>query len=220
MSLTPTEILRRLESEYGPRYWEPHLDPLSELISCVLSQNTSDKNSRPAFQELKARFPRWEDMAQASPDEIASAIRRGGLANVKAPRLKHLLQEIHKRRGALNLSFLSELPIAEAKAWMTSLPGVGPKTAAVVLLFSFDKPALPVDTHVYRVSQRLGLFNSKLSPEKAQAVLEGMVSPQDYYAFHVLLIEHGRQVCRARQPLHTRCVLADDCPYYQQGGNP
>lgn len=212
--LTIPEMLERLELAYGPPARRKRLEPLDELVLTVLSQNTSDRNSRPAFQRLRERFPRWQDMAQAREEDIAAAIRSGGLAQIKARRLKFILEAILAERGSLNLEFLQDWPPVQARAWLRGLPGVGPKTAACVLLFSLDMPTLPVDTHVYRVSLRLGLIEPGVSRDKAHQELEAVVPPAEIYRFHVLLIEHGRRACKARHPLCAGCVLVDGCPYY------
>jgi len=208
------KILELLAREYGPLHPPRRFDPLTELVLTVLSQNTSDKNSRPAFEALRSRFASWEEMAGASEGEIAQAIRQGGLARIKARRLKAILQEIEKRRGRLDLDFLRTLPTAEARAWLRSLPGVGPKTAAVVLLFSLGKPALPVDTHVHRVAVRLGLLPPGTSWEKAHELLEALVPPAGFYPFHLYFLEHGRRICRARQPRCPLCPVNSICPSY------
>ena len=159
--LQPTEITSRLATLYGDPVWRPHGDPMSELILTILSQNTSDTNSGRAFMRLKQRFPKWDDLLPADPDDIVPAIQAGGLARIKAPRIKAILEEVHERLASFDLMFLKDLPMDEAKAWLRSLPGVGPKTAACVLMFALGRPALPVDTHVHRVAQRLGLVPAK-----------------------------------------------------------
>ena len=164
---------------------------------------------------LKARFPTWESVLAADTAELAEAIRPGGLANVKAPRIQEALRVIKRERGEFTLDFLAEMEVDEAKQWLTSLSGVGPKTAAIVLLFSLGKPAFPVDTHVHRVSRRLGLIGTKTSREKAHEVLEELLPPEIYYTFHLNLIAHGREVCKAQQPRCTTCVLQEHCDYYQ-----
>ena len=211
------EVLSLLEKEYG----EPERagrDPVSELIITILSQNTSDVNSGRAFAELASTFPSWEEMIDADTDEIEAAIRSGGLSRIKAERIKQALNEILKSAGSLDLGFLSDLELAEAKAWLRGLPGVGPKTAGCVLLFSLGMPALPVDTHVYRVSRRLGLIDSRASPEKAHQILEGLVPPREVYRFHMSMVEHGRRVCRARHPRCGECVFNEVCPSGLGGG--
>lgn len=206
------EVLPTLQTEYAPRQWVPDQDPVSTLIATVLSQNTSDTNSKRAFGALTTAFVDWESVAAANAAEIAESIRSGGLAEVKAERIKMILERIREERGGLDLSFLEELPLAEAKSWLRQLPGVGPKTASCVLLFSLGRPALPVDTHVYRVARRLELIDSQASPERAHELLEELVSPEDIYSFHVLMIEHGRRICKAQRPRCHLCVLQEPCP--------
>jgi len=202
---------------YGPRRWRQRLDPLSELIYTILSQNTSDVNRDRAYERLRKRFPTWERVRDAQVEEIAEAIRPGGLANVKAPRIKDILHTITERRGKLSLDFICQMEIEEAKEWLGSLTGVGPKTTACVLLFGCGRPAFPVDTHVYRVSRRLGLISRKASAQEAHKTLEDLLSPQDYYALHLNLIAHGREVCKARSPHCEICVLAPHCDYLPTG---
>jgi len=208
-------IHQLLIAEYGQREWRPRLDPLSELIFTILSQNTSDVNRDQAWGRLKDRFPTWESVLAADAAEIAKAIRPGGLADIKAPRIQETLRVIKRERGEFTLDFLAEMEVDEARRWLTSLHGVGPKTAAIVLLFSLGKPAFPVDTHVHRVSRRLGLIGPKTSREQAHEVLEGLLPPEIYYTFHLNLIAHGREVCQARRPRCEICVLREHCDYYQ-----
>jgi endonuclease-3 len=210
--MTINEIISRLEQEYGALEWRPLADPLSVLIETILSQNTSDVNSHRAFDRLIDTFGTWERLAEAGVDDIAEAIRGGGLNRIKAARIKGCLESILESRGRLDLGFLALLPSSEAKAWLEKLPGVGPKTAACVLLLSLGKPALPVDTHVYRVSRRLGLIDSKVSPEEAHQLLEAMVPEEKRYEFHFLMLAQGRKVCRARRPLCHECVFQQQCP--------
>ncbi|MBI4299697.1 MAG: endonuclease III [Chloroflexi bacterium] len=189
------DVLELLERHHGPFVWRSRADPVSELIQTVLSQNTSDVNSGRAFACLKATFPTWEAVANADTQKLAAAIQTGGLGRIKAPRIQAILRSLEEQRGSFDLSFLRETPLAEAKKWLRSLPGVGPKTAACVLLFSLGLPALPVDTHVYRVARRLGLIPQKASPDAAHDILESIVPAKDIYRFHMGLIAHGRQVC-------------------------
>jgi len=207
-----SEIIGLLQKEYGSITWRSRTDPLSELIMTILSQNTSDHNSRRAFDSLLSRFGNWEAVAESSVEDIAEAIKLGGLAQVKAPRIKKILEQIQAQRGSLDLWFLKKMPVAEAKAWLQSLPGVGPKTAACVLLFSLKKPVLPVDTHIHRVAKRLGLIDSRVSAEKAHEILGDMVPAKDVYRFHILIIEHGRRVCKSQRPRCRECVLLKGCP--------
>lgn len=210
--LTPEEIIARLVPLYGEPQWRPHGDATAELVLTLLSQNTSDANSGRAFCRLLQRFPDWQAVLDARVAEIEDAIRPGGLAPTKAPRLKALLAEVKARSGGFDLSFLQGMPAVEAQEWLRTLPAVGPKTAACVLLFALGKPALPVDTHVYRVGGRLGLFSASLTPPKAQAALEAAVPPADQHRLHVLLIRHGRHTCTARAPRCGECPLVSGCP--------
>ena len=214
--MSTEELLHLLQQEYGVCRFERDGDPVSVLIATVLSQNTSDTNSKRAFRSLIDNFSDWEAVASAGVDEVAQAIRSGGLAEIKAGRIKLALQEISEKRGCLDLDFLNELPLSEAKAWLRELPGVGPKTAGCVLLFSLGKPALPVDTHVFRVAKRLGLIDPRVSADKAHDLLENMVPPEDIYQFHLHMIEHGRRVCRAQRPRCSLCILQEICPTFKE----
>ena len=202
----------RLTGEYGPRS-ERHrtLDPLSELIYTILSQNTADVNTHRSSESLRRHFPTWEAVRDADVRQVEDAIRIGGLAQIKAPRIQAILRQITEERDELSLAFLGDMPVEEARSWLTSLKGVGHKTAACVLLFSLGKPALPVDTHVHRVTRRLGLVPWKANPEKTNRLLEAMLPPELYYAFHMTIITHGRKICKAQRPLCDRCVLVDQC---------
>ena len=212
-----TVILSRLEARYGVPHWFPRLDPLEELISCILSQNTSDVNSFRAFDRLKATYPKWEQALEAPVEDLADSIRSGGLANSKAPRIQAVLKEILALRGDLTLDFLEAKSDAEARAWLMALPGVGPKTAAIVLCFAMGRPVLPVDTHVFRVAWRLGLIEKKIGEFKAHDALQAQIAPEQTYRFHVALITHGRQVCKALTPRCPDCPLTDLCKYYKEG---
>jgi endonuclease-3 len=211
------DVHELLLGEYGHHQWKPHRDALSELVRTILSQNTSDVNSDRAFSRLRTRFPAWENMLRAEVDEIVEAIRPGGLGRIKAPRIKGALRAILRERGDLDLSFLKDADIDEAKEWLESLEGVGPKTAACVLLFSLGRPVLPVDTHVLRVSRRVGLIESSTSAEKAHEILGGMVSDGAVYDFHVNMVAHGRRVCHAQRPRCDVCVIARHCDYLNKG---
>jgi endonuclease-3 len=214
--LTPAEIIGRLRELYGEPEWRPHGDATAELVLTLLSQNTSDSNSGRAFSRLLQRFPDWESVLEAPLAEVEDAIRPGGLAPTKAPRLQAMLAEVKTRSGGFDLSFLREMPAEEAREWLRTLPAVGPKTAACVLLFGLGMPGLPVDTHVFRVSTRLGLVDQKLGPEKAQTLLEALVPAKDHFVFHILLIRHGRHTCTARNPACERCPLLENCPAGQE----
>jgi endonuclease-3 len=206
-----------LIGEYGHHPWKAHRDPLSELVRTILSQNTSDINSDRAFSRLRNTFPTWEGVLGADVEEIVEAIRPGGLGRIKAPRIKGALGAILGERSDLDLSFLQEMDVHEAKLWLESLDGVGPKTAACVLLFSLGKPVLPVDTHVLRVSRRVGLIESGTSAEKAHEILGDVVPDSAVYDFHVNMVAHGRQVCHAQRPACDVCVIARRCDYLHKG---
>jgi len=207
-------IYRLLVEEYGQPTWRLHRDPVSELVLTFLSQNTSDVNSHRAFGQLKARYPTWEAVVAAPTDELADTIRSGGLADIKAPRIQGALQRIQEERGEFDLHFLTDLPLEEARQWLTSLKGIGPKSAAIVLLFCFGRPLFPVDTHVFRISRRLGFVSPKTSREQTQTVWEALVSADLYYPLHLNLITHGRRVCKAGNPLCAICVLQAHCDWY------
>ena len=204
-----------LLAAYGQPELKDQLDPLSELILTILSQNTADVNTARAYRALRRRFPTWEQVLAAPTRDVADAIRIGGLADIKAPRIQGILRQLQAERGALDLGFLADLPLDEARAYLTALHGVGPKTAACVLLFALHRPALPVDTHVHRVALRLGLVPPKASAEKANALLEAQLPPEAYYPFHLNVIRHGREVCKAHKPLCSLCPLTAECLYYQ-----
>ena len=202
-----------LLAEYGDRPWEPS-DPVETLVSTFLSQNTNDVNRDRAFERLRLRFPTWEQVRDARLAELIEAVRPAGLGPTKAPRIQEALRRISDKRGAPSLEFLRDLPLEEARAWLLSIPGVGPKTAAIVLLFAFGRPAFPVDTHIHRVARRLGLIAPETTREQAHERLERLLPPEIYYAFHINLITHGREVCHAGRPECARCVLRDVCEYY------
>ena len=205
-------IERRLRKRFGPLEPPRRTDPLEELILTVLSQHTSDLNAGRAFEALRDAFPSWEDVVLAKPERVADVIRSGGLANTKAPRIQQILREIRERQGRYDLSFLRERSDEEAREYLTSLPGVGPKTAAVVMSFSLGRAAMPVDTHVHRVSGRLGLIPPKTSADKAHRLLEDLVPPELRTSLHVGLIRLGREICKAGRPRCEECPLVDLCP--------
>ena len=206
------EVIALLEREYGPRRWQADRDPIDVLIETILSQNTSDANSGRAFASLKASFDSWEVVASAPAEHIAQAIKSGGLSQIKAVRIKQVLEQIEKEQGRISLDSLKSMHMAEAEDYLMRLPGVGHKTASCVLLFSLGKPSLPVDTHVFRVAKRLGLIDSKVSTEKAHSLLQEQIPHSKVYQFHIHMIEHGRQICHARQPRCDRCILRSICP--------
>jgi endonuclease-3 len=207
------EVNRRLLVFFGRPVWRTPLPPLDELVSTILSQNTNDRNRDAAFQSLRRHFPTWEEVRDAEPEAVVSAIRSAGLANQKAPRIQAVLSQISQERGGLDLSFLQGLQPQEAHDWLIRFKGVGPKTAAIVLLFSLGMPAFPVDTHIYRVSGRIGLRPSKLSVEKAHEYLARLFPAQEYESAHLNLIRLGRTLCLARRPQCTLCPLKDVCEF-------
>jgi len=206
------EIVEILDDFYGRAPHRPSGDPMAELVLTLLSQHTSDHNSGRAFHRLIERIPTWDGVIAAPTSEVEDAIRPGGLAPTKAPRIQALVAAVKAYTPTFDLGFLDTAPLEEARAWLRALPGVGPKTAACVLLFALGRPALPVDTHVDRVSRRLGLVPPKMSVDNAHLHLEAMVPPEDVYAFHVDLIQHGRRTCHARGPLCEACPLLARCP--------
>lgn len=209
------QILPILVSTYGDRPWKRRLEPVAELVQTILSQNTSDANSGRAYASLMSKFGAWERIAEAKTDEIAEAIRAGGLAEVKAKYIKSALSALAKENHGFDLEFLSAMPVNKARRWLINLPGVGMKTASCVLLFSLHRPAFPVDTHVYRVAKRLGLIGDRISADAAHLQMEKMVKAEDVYRCHMLIIEHGRKTCKAQRPLCGKCALASICPGYK-----
>jgi len=206
-------IRDRLRAFYGRPRNEPHHAPLDELVLTILSQNTNDRNRDVAYQRLRARFPSWEAVLAAPGGEVEEAIRPGGISHVKSRRIQDLLATILAEDGALDIDWLETAPREEALEFLERLPGVGRKTAACVLLFSFGRPELPVDTHVYRVASRLGLIRPKASFEEAHDVLGALSDPDDVYELHVNLLRHGRRICTARSPRCPECPLLRLCPY-------
>jgi endonuclease-3 len=208
-------IYSRLLTLFGLPEWREPLPAIDELISTILSQNTNDRNRDVAFNALRAKFPTWEEVRDADPEEIINEIRPAGLANQKGPRIQKVLQQITEERGNLDLNFLKEYSAEDAHAWLTRFHGVGPKTAAIVLQFSLEIPAFPVDTHVYRVSGRLGLRPEKMNADQAHPHLASLFSPDTYGPAHLNLIRLGREICLARKPKCEICPLTDLCDYYQ-----
>lgn len=209
-------VIGRLRSEYGIPERRDHEHPTDSLIGTILSQHTADRNSHAAHRALKGRYRTWDEVAEADTRELALTIRPAGLANIKAARIQAALREIQRRHGTMDLSFLARLSLDDALAALAGLPGVGPKTAACVLLFGCDLPALPVDTHVHRVSLRIGLLPAGTTADRAHRELRELVPPEDAYDFHVNMIRHGRRVCMARGPRCGVCVLQDLCDYYRK----
>jgi endonuclease III len=210
-------IINTLGDYYGRYKLIPHYNPIDELIKTILSQNTSDSNSIPAYESLISRYQNREDIISADIKELELLIRRGGLAHIKSERIKEVLNIIKDKVGRLDLNFLQNLSVEQGRMWLTSLPGVGVKTANCVLLFALGKPALPVDTHVFRVSVRLGFISRNTTITKAHIELENIIVSANYiYEFHLLMIEHGRKVCSARKPLCEFCIINSNCPYYKE----
>ncbi len=203
----------RLRGYYGRPRNDPHHAPLDELVLTVLSQNTNDRNRDIAYERLRARFPDWARVAAAPVEDVEEAIRPGGISKVKSLRIKAMLASIEAETGGLDLEFLAGVPRETAIDFLERLPGVGRKTAACVLLFAFDRPEMPVDTHVYRVSSRLGLIRPKASFEEAHDVMREHAGGLDMFELHVNLIRHGRRICTARGPACRACPLLAVCPY-------
>ena len=211
-SIPISDAIRLMTEQYGPFPEEPRLDPIHELTFTILSQHTSDTNSERAFRSLMQRFGTLDAVAAGDVAEIEEAISVGGLAKVKAPRIKEVLGKIIELNGSLDLSFLREMPLPEAKAWLRQLPGIGPKSTGIILSFSLGMPAMAIDTHIYRVSQRLALIGPKVTADKAHDLLEDAVEPEQVYPFHQAFINHGRLVCKAQRPRCQDCVVGYGCP--------
>jgi endonuclease III len=204
-----------LDDFYGRPVLSPRYPPVDELVFTVLSQNTADVNTERTFASLKARFPEWTAARDAPAEDIEAAIALGGLAHTKAPRIKSILEAISARTGAPDLAVLDGMSDEEARAYLTGLPGVGPKTAACVLLFALERPVMPVDTHVHRVARRLGIIGEKVTADQAHPLLTELAGAADaaqVYAAHVDLVRHGRRICHARRPACGECPLAGICP--------
>lgn len=207
------KIHQTLLEAFGEPIWRNPLPAMDELVSTILSQNTNDLNRDRAFDALTTKFSTWEQVRDAKTNDVIAAIKPAGLANQKGPRIQQVLRAITEERGSINLDFLAGLPIEEARAWLTKFNGVGPKTAAIVLCFSLNLPAFPVDTHIYRVTGRLGLRPERMSVEQAHPHLESIFPPETYYAAHLNLIRLGREVCKARKPLCPRCPINKLCEF-------
>jgi len=207
-------VVRILDDAYGRPVLSPRYPPVDELVYTILSQNTADVNTDRTFAALKARFSDWTAVRDAPVEAIEETIALGGLAHTKAPRIKAVLEALSRRTGEPGLSELDEMTDREAQALLTRLPGIGPKTAACVLLFALERPVMPVDTHVHRVARRLGVIAAKTTAEQAHPELTALAGPkaEDVYAAHVDLVRHGRRVCHARRPACGQCPLAGLCP--------
>ena len=204
-------VYKRLVSEQGPFTPGPPLPVLDQIVATILSQHTSDANSARAFANLKQRYPSWDEVLDAPVRELADVIRSGGLADQKAPRIKAVLEMIEAREGSLNLKRLDDMEDREVADYLLGLPGVGPKTAACVLVFSMGRDAFPVDTHVHRIVRRLGWVEANASAEAAHRRLTPVIPAEIRYGLHVALVSHGRRVCRAQRPRCTECVVFDFC---------
>lgn len=209
------DVYQKLLAFYGEPTWRNPLPAVDELVCTILSQNTNDINRDKAFDALKARFATWEAVRDAPAADVIDVIRPAGLGNQKGPRIQKVLQAIQAERGNLDLSFLMDLPLEEARAWLMKFNGVGPKTAAIVLCFSLGRPAFPVDTHVYRITGRIGLRPLEMSVEDAHPHLEALFPPETYYAGHLNILRLGREICHARKPNCAACPLRDDCDYFR-----
>jgi len=209
------EIFSSLEQVYGMPEWRQPLPAVDELVSTILSQNTNDVNRDRAFDNLRVVFPTWEAVRDAEKTAVIEAVRIAGLANQKGPRIQQVLKQISDERGEISLDFLRDLEKEKAREWLTAQKGVGPKTAAIVMQFSLGIPAFPVDTHVYRVSGRLGIRPSEMNVEKTHTWMEKLFDPDQYGPGHLNIIRHGREICHARKPECERCLLSQLCDFYQ-----
>jgi endonuclease-3 len=216
LKIRALKVHEALMQAYGEPVWRNPLPPIDELVSTILSQNTNDVNRDRGFNALRAKFPTWEAVRDAKTEDVINAIRPAGLANQKGPRIQQVLRAITGERGSLNLDFLADLPVDEARAWLMKFNGVGPKTAAIVLCFSLNMPAFPVDTHIYRVTGRIGLHPQKMSVEQAHPYLESIFPPETYFAAHLNIIRLGREICGARKPHCLNCPINKLCDYKEK----
>ena len=216
LKIRAVKIHTTLLQAFGEPIWRDPLPAIDELVSTILSQNTNDVNRDRGFHALRAKLPTWEAVRDADVEDVIAAIRPAGLANQKGPRIQQVLRAITAERGSLNLDFLADMPIEEARSWLTKFNGVGPKTAAIVLCFSLNMPAFPVDTHIYRLSGRIGLRPEKMTVEQAHPHLESVFPPETYYAAHLNLIRLGREVCHARKPNCPKCPIIKLCDYKEK----
>lgn len=212
------DLTARLEALHGVATRSVLPDPADMLIACVLSQHTSDTNSERAFASLRHRFPAWSEVADAPVDQIADAIRCGGLADTKAARIREIVRRVIAERGAFDLSHLDRMTDDEARAWLNALPGVGPKTAAIVLCFALARHDVPVDTHVFRVGSRIGLFDGRLGEARAHVPMRALTPPDLAFRFHMALVRHGRTICRARNPECAVCPIRGECAFQKSAG--
>ena len=222
MELTETDLARRdkldrvsqrLLEFFGEPDWHEMLPAVGELVCTILSQNTNDINRDKAYRAMLERYPTWDDVLAADPEALKHTIRIAGLAQQKGPNIQAALQAIKDERGEIDLDWLKALSIEEARNWLVNLKGVGPKTAAIVMVFALEMPAFPVDTHIYRVTGRIGLRPAKLNVEKTHEYLELIGNPVDFGHLHLNLISLGRQFCQARKPKCAGCPVVDLCDY-------
>ncbi|MCC6569061.1 MAG: endonuclease III [Anaerolineales bacterium] len=213
MAKRAVKVHEKLIEFYGEPIWRDPMPPVHELVCTILSQNTNDVNRDRAFNLLRAKFPTWEEVRDAKTKDVIETIRPAGLANQKGPRIQQVLKSITEERGDMDLSFLKKMPVDEARAWLTKFNGVGPKTAAIVLCFSLGMPAFPVDTHVYRVTGRIGLRPEKMTVEQAHPHLESLFPPETYYAAHLNIIRLGREICTARKAMCEKCPIVKLCDF-------
>lgn len=212
------DVLARLESVYGRSRYIARFDPTEELVSCILSQHTADTNSFPTFTRLMESYEGWDEVVEGGAERLKGVIAKAGLANNKSKAIMGCLTEIKARTGGYDLRFLREMPVEEAREWLLSLPGVGPKTAAITLCFGLGRDAIPVDTHVHRVSLRLGILKEGTDANKAHDVLAASVPSGLAFRFHNTLIQHGRQTCKAPLPVCDVCVIRDECRWFRTVG--
>ncbi len=208
-------IIKALEKRYGIPFSDGFSEPLDELVFTILSQNTNDINRDRAWKKLKDNFPDWESVLNITQKKLKSVIRVAGLAEEKSKNILSILKKLKKENKKLSLKFLKDYDTEKARNFLLSFKGVGPKTAACVLLFSLKKPAFPVDTHIFRVTKRLGLIGNKITIEKAHKIMEAMVPSQKYHSFHINLIRHGRLICHPRAPECTICVINRYCKFFK-----
>ncbi len=214
LRIKAAKIDRILTKEYGRQIIEACEDPLDTLIETILSQNTTDLNSHRAFVALKKKYRSWDRLIGEDPRKVAEIIRSGGLAGIKAERILAALEHIKRETGSLSLGLLRHMKAEGADAWLGRMKGVGPKTRSIVLLFSLGMPAFPVDTHIHRVAKRLGLIGRKTDREQAQVEMAKLVPSSEFYNFHINIIEHGRAVCKARNPRCDSCKISGLCDYF------
>lgn len=208
-----SQVREVLRDYFGTPTWHVELPAVDELVCTILSQNTNDINRDKAFQALKGRYPSWEAVRDADPAELQYVIRIAGLANQKGPNIQAALRDITAERGEIDLDWLKGMDAESARQWLVNLRGVGPKTAAIVMVFALGMPAFPVDTHIYRVTGRIGLRPKELDITKTHTYMEQIADPADFGTLHLNLIDLGREICQARKPKCPICPVRDLCQY-------